>query len=53
MVYVYNGILAIRKWNCAICRDVNGPRDCHIDSHIEVIHKERNKYCVISLICGI
>ena len=31
MVHVYNEILAIRKWNCAICRDVNGPRDCCID----------------------
>ena len=31
MVYVYNVILLSNKIeeNCAICRDVDGPRDCH------------------------
>ena len=30
MVHIYTGILLIYKkeWNCAICRDVDGPRDC-------------------------
>ena len=29
--YIYNGILLTHKkeQNCAICRDVDGPRDCH------------------------
>ena len=31
VVYVYNVILLSNKIeeNCAICRDVDGPRDCH------------------------
>ena len=31
MVYTYNGILFSHKkeQNCAICRDVDGSRDCH------------------------
>ena len=31
MVHVYNVILLSNKIeeNCAICRDVDGPRDCH------------------------
>ena len=31
MVCMYNGILLshIREWNWVICRDMDGPRDCH------------------------
>ena len=31
VVQIYNGILLSHKkeWNCAICRDMDGPRDCH------------------------
>ena len=30
-IYIYNVILLSNKIeeNCAICRDVDGPRDCH------------------------
>ena len=33
MVYLYNGLLLSHKkeQNYAICRDVNGPRDCHTE----------------------
>ena len=33
MVYTHNGILLSheKEWNYAIYRDVDGPRDCHID----------------------
>ena len=49
VVHIYNGILLTHKkeWNSAICRGVDGPRDC------EVSQKEKNKYHIISLICGI
>ena len=33
VVYLYNGLLLSHKkeQNYAICRDVNGPRDCHTE----------------------
>ena len=33
VVYLYNGLLLSHKTeqNYAICRDVNGPRDCHTE----------------------
>ena len=33
VVHIYNGILLSNKkeQNCAICRDVDGPRDCHTE----------------------
>ena len=33
VVHIYNGILLSHKnkWNSAICRDVDKPRDCHIE----------------------
>ena len=50
MVHIYNEITAVKKeWNSAICRDMDGPRDCHT----EWSKSEREKYCIISLICGI
>ena len=32
VVHIYNGILLSHKkeWNWVICKDVDGPRDCHI-----------------------
>ena len=39
-----------KEWNCAICRDVDGPRDCHT---VEVSHKEENMYCILMHKCGI
>ena len=27
VVYIYNGILAIKGWNNAICNNMDGPRD--------------------------
>ena len=33
MAHIYNGILLSHKkeWNWVICRDVDGPRDCHTE----------------------
>ena len=33
MVRIYNGILLSHKkeWKWVICRDVDGPRDCHTE----------------------
>ena len=33
VAHIYNGILLSHKkeWNSAICRDVDGPRDCHTE----------------------
>ena len=32
MVHIYNEITAVKKeWNSAICRDMDGPRDCHTE----------------------
>ena len=49
-IYIYNGILLIHKkeWNNAILQD--GPRDYHIS---EVSRTEKDKYHMISMICGI
>ena len=41
VVHIYNGILLSHKkeWNWVICRDVDGPIDCHT----EWIKSEREK----------
>ena len=51
VVHIDNGMLLSHKkeWNCAIFRDVDGPRDWHT----EWSQKEKNKYSMTSLICGI
>ena len=52
VVHKNNGILLSHKkeLNAAICRDADGPRDCHTDwSKAE----RQNKYHIISLICVI
>ena len=45
LVHICSGILLHRRkeWNCATCRDVDGPRDCHT----EWSKLENNKYCVL------
>ena len=50
VTHIYNGILINykKKWNCAICRDIGGLKDCHI----EWSQKEKNKY-IFTHICGI
>ena len=49
VAHIYNGILLSHKkeWNSAIFRDMDGPRDCHI----EWSKSEREKQ--ISFVCGI
>ena len=51
VVHICNGILLSHKKerNCATCRDVDGPRDCHTEGS----KKEKNQCHIISLICGI
>ena len=52
VVHIYSGVLLIHKkeQNCAICRDVDGPRD-FIQS--EISQKEKNKHRILTHICGI
>ena len=39
-----------KEQNCAVCKDVDGPRDCNTDwSNLE----SENKYCILTHICGI
>ena len=51
MGYIYNGILLSHKkeWNSAICRDVDGPRECHT----EWSKSEKSEYRILMHICGI
>ena len=57
VVHIYNRILLSHKkeQNWVICRDVEGPRECHTESVIqtEVSQKEKNKYHVLTHVCGI
>ena len=48
---MYNGMLLSHKKEkmCAICRDMNGPRDCHTEGS----KSEREKYYILMHICGI
>ena len=48
---VYSGIWFshTKEWNWAICRDVDGLRVCHAEWY----KKEKNKYCILTHICGI
>ena len=43
VAHIYNGILFSHKkeWNCAICRDVDGPSICHTEWSKS---KRENKY---------
>ena len=52
MIHIYNGILLSHKkeWNWVICRDVDGPREW---SKSEVSQKEKNKYHLLTHICGL
>ena len=51
VVYIYNRILLSHKkeWNNATCGNMAGPRDYHTEGS----KSERDKYHMISLICGI
>ena len=51
IIYGYNGILISHKkdWNNAICSNMDGPRDYHT----KWSKPDKDKYQMISLICGI
>ena len=50
-IHIYNGILLSheKEWNNAICNNMDGPRDYHIKWR----KTDKDKYHMISLICGI
>ena len=52
VVHIYNGILLSHKkeWNNATCSNMDGLRDYHTS---EVSQTEKDKYHMISFICGI
>ena len=53
VVYIYNGILAIKKeWNNIICKNINGPKDYHT-KWSKTRKAEKAKYYMILLLCGI
>ena len=47
VVYIHGGILFSheKEQNCAIFRDVDGPRECYMS---EGSQKEKNKYCIFN-----
>ena len=51
MVYMHNGILLShkREWNLTICNDMDGAREYYAKRN----KSDKDKYCMISLICGI
>ena len=51
MAHTHHGILLSHKkeQNWVICSEVDGPRDCHT----EWSKTEKDKYHMMSLICGI
>ena len=51
VVHIYNGILLSHKKerNWVICRDMDGPRDCHTERS----KTEREKYHILTHIGGI
>ena len=52
VVYIYNGILlgSEKEWNLAICSNVDGTGGYYAS---EISQSEKDKYQMISLICGI
>ena len=49
-IYTTEYYSAIKKeWNYAICSDMDGPIDCHTERS----KSDKDKYHMISLICGI
>ena len=51
VVHIYNGILPCHKkdWDYVICSNTEGPRDYHTNWS----EAEKDKYHMISVICGI
>ena len=49
-VHICNGILAMKKWNDAVCSKMDGPKDYCTS---EVSQKEKDKYHMRSHICRI
>ena len=50
MVHMHNGLLSHKKgWNYTICNNMDGPRA----DHTKWSKSEKEKYHMISLICGI
>ena len=49
--HIYNGILLSHKKEeiCAICRDMDGPRDFHTEGS----KSEREKYYILMHTCGL
>jgi len=55
VLHTYNGIYSSikKKWNNAICSNMNGPRDDHGKWSKSISHTEKDKYLTISPACGI
>ena len=51
VMHIYNGVLHShnKKWNWVICKDMDGPRQCHT----EWSQKEKSKYHILMHICVI
>ena len=52
VVHVYNGILLSHKkeWNLAICSNMDALEGIMLS---EISQTEKDKYCMVSFICGI
>lgn len=47
-VDVYNGIFSYKEWNLTISSNMVG-----LQGHCAKCHTEKDKYCMISFMCGI
>ena len=50
--HTYDAILLIheKEWNCAICRDIGGPRESHTEWRCQ---KGKDKDFMLTHICGL
>ena len=57
VVYRYNGILLSHKkeQNCALCRNVDGPRDCHTkrEKKNHILYVESRKMMLMNIFCKV
>ena len=49
-IYTVKYYQAKKEWNPAICNNIDGPGGFYAS---EISQTEKDKYCILSLICGV